>query len=338
MRNEKSSKILLSMVIISRNEEKNIANCIESVPRAAKEIENSEVILVDSASTDKTVEIAKRYPIKIIQIDPSSHFSPSAGRYIGFLHSNGKYIQFVDGDMTLYGDWFAKSLKFLNEDKVAGVTGRTIHQVGSEKIASEEEKSDFTLVQQQETDRLAGAALFKREVLEKVGTYNSYLYGDEEAELSYRLRRAGYKLLKIPYNMAIHHSRNISTIEEFKIALTRKYYFGCGQTLRYSIGDIHLFLSHLMRFKIYLLYITWIITGLASVGVNFVYEKPIFIFMWFAGTLTFFIIFSVKKKSVMDAFFSMLSWSLFGLGIIVGFAISHKKRELNYKEVKFYEP
>ena len=335
--NKNSSDIVLSVVIISLNEEKNIANCIESVLRALKGIKNSEVILVDSSSTDKTIEIAKRYPIEIIQIDSSSHISPSAGRYIGFLHSNGKYIQFVDGDMTLYEDWFNNSLEFLEGDKVAGITGLTIHQVGSEKIASEEEKNDYILMQQQETDILTGAALFKREVLKKMGTYNPYLYGDEEAELSYRLRRAGYKLLKIPYNMAVHNRRNISTIKQFKIRLIRKYYFGCGQTLRYTIGDIHLFLSHLMRFKIYLLYITWIITGLVSVSINFVCEKQVFIFAWLAGTLTFFIIFSVKKRSIKKSFFSMLSWSLFSLGIIIGFAISIRKTELNYKVLKLVE-
>ena len=332
-----SSEILLSVVIISKNEEKNIANCIESVLRALKETKNSEVILADSASTDKTIEIAKRYPIKIIQIDSSSHLSPSAGRYLGFLHSNGKYIQFVDGDMTLYEDWFAKSLKFLKEDKVAGVTGITIHQIGCEEIAPKRQKNDFMPVQQQETDILTGAALFKHDVLKKVGTYNPYLYGDEEAELSCRLRRAGYKLLKIPYNMAIHHRRNISAIKQFKNALTRKYYFGCGQTLRYSIGDIPLFLLHLVRFRLYLLYITWIITGLVSVGISFVYEQSVFIFMWLAGTLTFFIIFSVKKKTIKGAFFSMLCWTLFSFGIFIGLAISPNRTELNYKVLKLVE-
>ncbi|MEP7263735.1 MAG: glycosyltransferase family 2 protein [Bacteroidota bacterium] len=52
----------LSVAIISFNEELNIARCIESVLPVADEI-----ILVDSFSCDKTLEISSRYPVKIIQ-------------------------------------------------------------------------------------------------------------------------------------------------------------------------------------------------------------------------------------------------------------------------------
>jgi len=55
-------------VIISRKEERNIAGYIESVLKAAEGIDNREIILVDSASTDMTVETAERYPIRILQL------------------------------------------------------------------------------------------------------------------------------------------------------------------------------------------------------------------------------------------------------------------------------
>ena len=47
----------ISAVIITFNEEENIASCIESIEDVCDEI-----IVVDSLSTDKTIEIAKRYP------------------------------------------------------------------------------------------------------------------------------------------------------------------------------------------------------------------------------------------------------------------------------------
>ena len=82
----------LSVVIISRNEERNIARCIESVLEATDEMASYEIILVDSVSTDRTVEIAKKYPIRILQLKHKSQCSPAAGRFIGFLHSRGNYI------------------------------------------------------------------------------------------------------------------------------------------------------------------------------------------------------------------------------------------------------
>ncbi len=53
-------KILLSVVLAVRNEEKNIGRCLESVKAIA-----GEIIVVDEYSTDKTVEIAKKYSAKV---------------------------------------------------------------------------------------------------------------------------------------------------------------------------------------------------------------------------------------------------------------------------------
>src|SRR6476659_7238471 len=71
-----------SVVVIARNEEGSIGTCLDSVLRAFGE-RTYELIFVDSASTDRTVSIAARFPAKIIRIPPSSRLSPSLGRYIG---------------------------------------------------------------------------------------------------------------------------------------------------------------------------------------------------------------------------------------------------------------
>jgi len=51
----------LSVIIITKNEEENIKDCLESVKWA------DEIIVVDSFSRDKTVELAKEYTSKIFQ-------------------------------------------------------------------------------------------------------------------------------------------------------------------------------------------------------------------------------------------------------------------------------
>ena len=48
-------KILLSVIIITKNEQDNIKDCLESVKWA------DEIIVVDSGSTDKTEEICRKY-------------------------------------------------------------------------------------------------------------------------------------------------------------------------------------------------------------------------------------------------------------------------------------
>ena len=59
-------KIRLSVVLATRNEEANLAKCLESVRQLADEI-----VVADERSTDKTMEIAKKYRAKIISVSPS---------------------------------------------------------------------------------------------------------------------------------------------------------------------------------------------------------------------------------------------------------------------------
>lgn len=61
LENKVMGKVPVSVVVITKNEEKNIAKCLESVYKWADEI-----IVVDDESTDKTVEIASKYADKVL--------------------------------------------------------------------------------------------------------------------------------------------------------------------------------------------------------------------------------------------------------------------------------
>ncbi len=58
---------MFSIYILTHNEELDIASCIESA------LLSDDVILVDSFSTDCTIEIASRYPVRIVQHPFESH-------------------------------------------------------------------------------------------------------------------------------------------------------------------------------------------------------------------------------------------------------------------------
>ena len=80
----------LSGLIITYNEEKNIAEILECFDFC------DEVIIVDSFSTDKTLEIAKNLPkVKIIQ-HPFHHFTEQ--RNIALEHAKNDWVLFLDGD------------------------------------------------------------------------------------------------------------------------------------------------------------------------------------------------------------------------------------------------
>jgi len=86
-------KKLLSVCIITLNEEKYIGKCIESILGIADEI-----VVVDSGSTDKTVEIAQKLGAKVYLRKFDNY---AAQKNYALEKSSGKWVLFVDADETL---------------------------------------------------------------------------------------------------------------------------------------------------------------------------------------------------------------------------------------------
>lgn len=83
------SPITLSLVIIAKNEETMLPDCLESVKWA------DEIVLIDSGSIDKTVEIAKKYGAKVVECTIGSF---SDWRNEGLKAAKGKWIFYIDAD------------------------------------------------------------------------------------------------------------------------------------------------------------------------------------------------------------------------------------------------
>jgi glycosyltransferase involved in cell wall biosynthesis len=91
-----NSSPLISIVITTKNEEKNIQACLESIQ--GQTYRNIEIIVVDNFSTDRTQEIARQYTSKLFSKGPER----SAQRNYGMIDiAQGEYVMFVDADMIL---------------------------------------------------------------------------------------------------------------------------------------------------------------------------------------------------------------------------------------------
>ncbi len=116
------------MVIKALNEEQRIRATIESALRAVSAV-GGEVILADSCSTDRTVELACTYPIRIVQLANPSERCCGVGPQLGYQHSHGDFIYILDGDMQMQEGFLEKALAFLEaHEDVAGVGGRVVEQ------------------------------------------------------------------------------------------------------------------------------------------------------------------------------------------------------------------
>ena len=102
--------IKLSAIIITRNEEERIGECIRSVSFA------DEIIVVDSGSIDKTIDIAKKHGAKVVE-HKNGGFSGKRNR--GAREAEGKWLLYVDADERVTPKLRQEILKRVQDDNFA---------------------------------------------------------------------------------------------------------------------------------------------------------------------------------------------------------------------------
>lgn len=90
----------LSVIIPAYNEQNAIAECLNSLKQQS--YTNFEIIVVDDGSTDKTLEIVKKFQVLI---HSQKHKGPGSARNLGVSKSKGEILVFVDADMTFKKDF-----------------------------------------------------------------------------------------------------------------------------------------------------------------------------------------------------------------------------------------
>ncbi len=182
----------ISIVIKTLNEEKRIAATIESALAALSDCDG-EVIIADSGSRDRTIEIASSYPVILAQIQPPARASCGIGPQLGFQYSSGTYICLLDGDMILDPDFPSAAMRFLeNNPDVAGVTGHVQEMEIDNLEYSRRVQRNAPESRTGTIDRMNGGGLYRRSAIEEVGYISDRnLHGYEEFDLGVRLRHKG---------------------------------------------------------------------------------------------------------------------------------------------------
>jgi len=194
-----------SIVIRTLNEERHIGNLLHAIKK--QDYRNYEIIIVDSGSTDRTLEIAEKFSVKIIKIEPRD-FTFGYALNVGCGASSGKYLVFVSAHVIPIDDQWLSSLLFpFDNKKVAMVYGR---QMGNSE-SKFSEKMDF--------QRLFGTSplnskvpisyannansAIRKELWEK-RFFDEYLFGLEDIEWAEDMTKKGY-LIRYEPKAAIYH-------------------------------------------------------------------------------------------------------------------------------------
>ena len=208
----------VSFIIPTYNEEKRIGRCLKSIFSQDYPANLMEVIIVDGMSSDNTVEIAKKYPTRIIFNE--KRIVGNAMK-LGVQEAKNNVLAPIPADCELpTKNWLRSMVRPLSESEVAGVLtlirakrafpalSRCYALIQADPIIAfahgTGETSNNTLLTEKNYFPTQGFILRKDLVL-KAGNFKSFLPRLEDVDLTYRLVKLGYKLVIIP-RVGIYHS------------------------------------------------------------------------------------------------------------------------------------
>lgn len=189
------------------NAEETIQSCLEAVFKQAYPIK--EVVVVDDGSTDRTIEIVSKYPVKIIR--HTNNKGLAFARNTAIKNINTEFIASLDADCLPDSDWLKQLMKRFDSPKIAGVGGRLLEIYSSSVFDLWRAVHMKQYWGDKETNPpfLFGSnTIFRKKALINIGFYNeNYKNNYEDVDISNRLKKTGYVLLYEPKAIA-HHLRN----------------------------------------------------------------------------------------------------------------------------------
>jgi GT2 family glycosyltransferase len=218
--------VLFSVVIISFTSEQVIRSCLDSV--FAQSYKDTEVILVDNGSSDSTINLVREGWPQAVLVKNKENLGASKARNQGIELSKGSWILGLDCDIILGAGFFSAMLNKINslpekvgiiQPKVLMLDGETIYSTGIHRSFLRR----FYDIGSGSTDNgsfnqgrycfgaSSAAACYRREALESIKEGRQYFDEDlfylfEDVDLSWRLKRKGWRILYYPDTACLHKS------------------------------------------------------------------------------------------------------------------------------------
>lgn len=198
---------MISFIVIGKNIEKTIALCLESIFRFTKEnhIYSYEIIYVDSDSSDKTIEISKLYPVRIILI--TGQVNAAVGRNEGAKHAKGEILFFIDGDMELIPDFwdfiYDEDRKELKYPFISGYLRHQFYDVNFNYIYTRDDTIAEEVIHR---DVVGGLMLVEQKYWKSLGGMDERLIRNQDIDFGLRMARTGHPALLDNHLFAVHYT------------------------------------------------------------------------------------------------------------------------------------
>lgn len=220
----------VSIIVATLNNELTIDECLKAIFELNYPKDFLEVIVVDGYSKDATVQIAQKYPVKVVSAPLNA---PAAYNYALKMVSNN-VLGFIDSDAKVEKEWLNKLVTHLGDPQVAGVSGG-IETWNTEnpwaRSIGYDLKNRYARLKKYVVRVATMNLLMKKSVIEEVGGFDENLPSQYDTDLGFRITSRGYKILFEPSAKCYHFNRP-----------TVSGYF--RQQLQYGKNTAKLYLKH----------------------------------------------------------------------------------------------
>jgi GT2 family glycosyltransferase len=226
---------LLSVVVVTYNSEQTIASCLRSLESAIAHIANVEIVVVDNASTDRTLFLIETASIRAQILRNSVNVGFAAGANQGARAATGDLLLFLNPDCIVHNTTLRELLvasEKTGHNSIIGIQllspdGKrlpsfwrtpTLFRMSVEAFLPYRLSSHWvceSISQPGPVDGVTGACLFvPRSVFESLGGFDErYFLYYEDLDLCYAAWRAGIGVYGIPTIAVIHHV-GVSTADD----------------------------------------------------------------------------------------------------------------------------
>jgi len=214
---------VVSVVVPVYNGARYISSCLEALTYQTVPPDGYEIIVVDDGSTDDTPDIARRYPVRCLT---QPHLGAAAARNLGWRAARGSLILFTDADCRPAPDWIETMCAPFEDTRVSGVKGvyRTHQRALVARFVQLEYEEKYQRLAKQPTIDFVDtySAAYRKSVLQAVGGFDTRFPNAsvEDQELSFRLAKAGYRMVFQPLAIVYHeHASNVLTYARRKFRI-----------------------------------------------------------------------------------------------------------------------
>jgi GT2 family glycosyltransferase len=211
----------VSVIIVNWNGERFLERCLAAL--MDQTVRSYEILLVDNASSDRSVEIVRRFPsVRLIIQDQNTGFARGNNLAINAAAKQSEWIALINPDAFAEPNWLEELLAAARRNPVFDVFGSKLVTAGNPEVLDGAGDAyhvsglvwrmghGSSLPSSAESERevfspCAAASLYRRSAVCGVGGFDEdYFCYVEDVDLGFRLRLAGYRCLYVPQSVAHH--------------------------------------------------------------------------------------------------------------------------------------